>query len=191
MNPKSLGWAMGALVLVVALRIWVGAPLSVHTRGMLPQVQPGDVVWMYFGRPKAGDVVSVRMAPDEPLQLARLIAEHGQVVEVSEGVLYVDGMPVAVGHTRRDVACAGPHVMQALERWQGQDVWVMPGETIAPTRVPAGQVWLQGDNRTEAGDSQRWGPVAASEVEGVAVALLWPSGECGTGRWSRVLNRIK
>ena len=191
MSRTRLGWVLAGLGLVVAIRLWMGAPLSVHTRGMLPQVQPGDVVWVYFGAPQVGDVVSARMAPDEPLQLARVVATQGQAVEASDGVLYVDGMPAAAGQTRRDVACEGPHILQALERWQGQDVWVLPGEAVPLTRVPAGHAWLQGDNRSEAGDSQRWGAVPVSQIEGVAAVLMWPSAECVGARWSRFLNRIK
>jgi signal peptidase I len=185
-------WFALAVVLVLALagRIWIGAPLQVHTSSMGPGVLPGDVVWVRYRAARRGEVVRAQMAPGELPQLARLVATEGQSVEVSEGVLYVDAMPLAVGPTRRSSICGGARVLQVLERSLGRDVWVVPGADMAVAIVPAGHVWLLGDRRAEAGDSQRWGAVSAALLQGVATRLVWPSAQCQGSRWSRLANRI-
>jgi signal peptidase I len=186
------GWLLAAAVLALALvtRAWIGAPLLVHTSGMAPGVLPGDVVWVWFRAPQLGQVVVARMDAGEAPQLVRWVAGPGQTVEVSEGVLYVDGMPTAVGQTAMLPSCDGPHLRHALERWRGRDVWTVPGSELAPVRIPPGQAWLMGDQRAESGDSRPWGPVALERLEGVGAAVIWPSELCGAKRWSRLANRI-
>jgi len=188
---RRRGLAIAAALLVaIAIRIWVGAPLMVHTEGMSPAIVPGDWVWVRFRAPHVGEVARVRMDVGEAPQLARMVAGPGQMVEVSEGVLYVDGMPAALGRTRRSESCRGQPLRQAAERWRGRRVWVVQGAPVAPTRVPAGHAFLLGDHRPAAGDSQRWGTVSMDQLEGVATTLVWPAGRCRPSRWSDLGKRI-
>jgi signal peptidase I len=55
------------------------------------------------------------------------------------------------------------------------------GAAFGPVRVPAGDVFLLGDNRADSADSRQWGPVPASDVEGVALTITTP------GRHSRTV----
>jgi signal peptidase I len=157
---------------------------------MSPNVMPGDLVWIRFRAPHLGEVVRVRMDADEAPQLARVVAKAGETLEVSEGVLYVDGMPAAVGARRRAQGCKGEALHQVAETWRTKRVWVVPGATVAPVQIPLGEVYVMGDHRLIAGDSQRWGTVALERVEGVATTLLWPSQRCGRNRWSQLGKRI-
>jgi signal peptidase I len=48
-----------------------------------------------------------------------------------------------------------------------------------PIRIPAGDVFLMGDNRGNSDDSRFWGPIPASWVIGQAALRYWPPGRVG------------
>jgi len=189
---RRRGIALMALLLggAVALRSWVGWPLQVVTDGMAPTVAAGDVVWVSQSTPAVGEVVRVRMAPDEDPQLARLVAGPGQTVEVARGVLYVDGVARTLGQEKTTAGCGDRSWVQRMESWDHGTGWVVPGKTVASVVVPAGHGFVLGDNRPSAGDSQKWGPVALIRIGGVATHVLWSFDGCGGSRWSRLGKRI-
>lgn len=51
--------------------------------------------------------------------------------------------------------------------------------------VPAGTVFVMGDNRNNSSDSRTWGPVDVSEIVGRVIGIWWSSGPDGM-RWDRI-----
>jgi signal peptidase I len=47
-------------------------------------------------------------------------------------------------------------------------------------RIPAGEYFMTGDNRTDSSDSRVLGPVPASLFIGRAFILVWPPGRIGS-----------
>jgi signal peptidase I len=47
-------------------------------------------------------------------------------------------------------------------------------EDFAPVRVPAGDLFVMGDNRCNSSDSRVFGPIAEDLVVGRAFVLAWP-----------------
>jgi signal peptidase I len=45
--------------------------------------------------------------------------------------------------------------------------------------IPAGHVYLMGDNRSDSRDSQYYGPVPVEDVESVVAFRYWPPGRRG------------
>lgn len=107
--------------------------------------------------PKAGEIVAFRSPVDSSeIYLKRVIAIAGDVVEIQRGVLYVNGVHMPDEYAR----------VRANKRgtWQ---------ENIPPQRVPAGSLFVLGDNRDNSEDSRYWGPVSTDSVVGEPILVFW------------------
>ncbi len=45
-----------------------------------------------------------------------------------------------------------------------------------PVKIPPGEYFVMGDNRTDSEDSRFFGPIPKSLIVGRAVAVMWPLG---------------
>ena len=109
-----------------------------------------------FGTPLPGDVIAFQdpEIPDRTL-FKRVIATEGQVVDLVDGQVYVDGAPLDEPYT------AGKPTYPLTPAY---------GTSITyPYEVPAGQLWVMGDNRTNSQDSRYFGAIPASSVIGKAL----------------------
>ncbi|KAF2771922.1 LexA/Signal peptidase [Teratosphaeria nubilosa] len=65
----------------------------------------------------------------------------------------------------------------------------LPGDTVIldrkrrPCRVPEGHVWIEGDNWRATRDSNTYGPISMSLVNGKAVQIVWPLKDFGSRPW--------
>lgn len=159
-------WSGVALVVVLAavllVRAYVAAPTRVSSQSMDPTISKGQVVlvdklsWRFTGIDR-GEFVEFRGFHDQRM-LKRVVGVAGDVVEMRDARLYVNHRAVAepyVDHSRND------------------------GEYFGPVRVPAGQLFVLGDNRGDSVDSRNFGPVPQSAVIGTAAVGLWPPGRLG------------
>jgi len=146
-----------ALMLVLFINVFVAeAALVEEGPSMQPNLYRGDRVMTEkvsyrFAAPRRGDVVIVhRPAPEKSL-IKRVVALSGEVVEVRQGHVWIDG--------------------EAIE-----EPWVtyFGGPDYGPARVPADHVFVLGDNRPNSRDSREIGPVPLSAVRGHAVFVYWP-----------------
>lgn len=149
-----------ALALAGGLRETVVQPYFIPTPSMSPTIHPGDRVLVNklqyrFSKPHRGDIV---VFPDPthttPLLIKRIVAVGGDVVDVQDGYLLVNGKRVSERYTH------------------GRPT--EPGPTHFPLYIPHGSVYLMGDNRTDSHDSRWFGPQPASALKGKAFALYWP-----------------
>lgn len=62
------------------------------------------------------------------------------------------------------------------DRWQGR------------VRIPEGHVWVEGDNWRATKDSNTYGPVSKSLINGKAVCLFWPPSRFGGQPWKEDEN---
>lgn len=106
--------------------------------------------------------------PNDPSRtlIKRCIAVGGQTVDVHDGNLYVDG------------------VLQDEPYTEGKPTYelqTLPGVHIEyPYTVPAGYMWMMGDNRTNSADSRYFGAVPQSSATGHAFIRYWPLDRIGT-----------
>ncbi len=129
--------------------------------------------------PRPGDIIVFRY-PDDPARdfIKRCVATGGQVVEIREKVLYVDGRP-------RDE----PYAVH-------KDPRVLPRETskrdnFGPYVVPQGHLFMMGDNRDNSHDSRFWGALPRDLVKGKAMFLYWSwDGDRRLPRFNRLLHGV-
>lgn len=156
-----------AFALAQGIKAFVIQPFVIPTGSMIPTIEIGDrvladkIVFRFIREPQRGDIV-VFDDPNgqHPQLIKRVIATEGQVVDVQDGRVFVDGEPIDEPYT---------HGKQTE-----------PGSVPMPTTVPDGQVWLMGDNRPESGDSRFFGPRSVETVRGRAFWTYWPLNRFGT-----------
>lgn len=74
---------------------YVLMPMSIHGSSMEPTYRDGSFNFCFKFRyllknPKRFDVVGIRMAGEKVILLKRIVAQEGEVVEIRDGVLYVN-----------------------------------------------------------------------------------------------------
>ena len=98
--------------------------------------------------------------PDETELIKRVIGLEGERIEARNGRVYIDGRELVEPDLPADVATAD----------------------FGPVTVPAGHVFVLGDNRGSSADSRfGLGPVPVDAIVGRAIARVWPP-----GRWANL-----
>lgn len=181
-----------ALLLALVIRTFVVQAFKIPSGSMLPTLQIGDHIlvnkFLYGARlevpltqislgqlpavrqPRPGDVVVFIYPKDRSKDfIKRVVAVGGQTIEVREGDVYLDGKRWEDPHRAPDHGRRGPK------------------DNYGPFRVPAGNVFVMGDNRDQSYDSRFWGPVAVSDIKGKAliIYLSW-NGPDRWVRWDRI-----
>jgi signal peptidase I len=183
-----------ALVLAIALRTIVAEPFVVPTGSMLPTLQIGDHVYaskLDAGLPGRGEIAVFRLPGDEGRRLIkRVVGLPGDSVETRDGRLVINGDDVPrcevgeVAYMDRDLSTLTWHEERGLLHLErlGEAVYAVLHEPrirapdFGPATVPAGHVFVMGDNRDHSWDSRSWGAVPASNLLGHARVIWWSSG---------------
>ena len=113
-------------------------------------------------KPKQGDIIIFKF-PKDPSKdfIKRCVATEGQVVEIKDKRLYVDGKWFPDPPKAKYIE---PYV---IPKGRG------PRDNFSPYRVPPGHLFMMGDNRDNSRDSRFWGPLSMKYVKGEAMVLYW------------------
>jgi signal peptidase I len=135
-----------------------------------------------LGRLRVGDVV-VFASPGDPERCyaKRCVALPGQVVEVRDKAVYVDGVRWSEPPHGKHV---DPRILKADQS---------PRDNLSPRTVPAEALFVLGDNRDNSRDSRHWGFLPEESVVGTAVLVYWscqPDSTPGSG-WRILLARLR
>lgn len=135
---------------------FVVARVRVENISMKPTLLPGEFLLVNkmaykFSGMQRGDIV-VFHNPQKITEdfIKRLIGLPGDSVEIRDGVVIVNQVPLIE-----------PYIME-LPNYQGS--W----------QVPAGSIFVLGDNRNSSSDSHAWGYVPLDNIMGKAIAVYWP-----------------
>jgi signal peptidase I len=158
--------------------VWLGGPA---TGSMAPTMRVGEhyVVngFAYVtGMPHVGDIVVIRtsIVPRRPeallpavtslnaLLTKRIVAEGGDVIDVNDGVIRVNGMIRVYCRRMPDGTENGTTSRRNLLAQHG------------PYVVPEGEFFVMGDNIDNSFDSRYFGPVPRVAIIGKVVKVVWP-----------------
>ena len=150
---------MAVVVLLVLARGFLAEPFRIDSGSMLPTLRAGDRVLVdkrayRDALPRRGDLVVFHAPRTGDVTLKRAVGLPGDTVAIEDGVLVVNG-------GRRVEPYADPDAIDSVY--------------FGPVRVPAGAVFVLGDNRADSLDSRSWGVLPHEAILGRARMVLWSS----------------
>ncbi|MTI79871.1 MAG: signal peptidase I [Firmicutes bacterium] len=152
-----------AVILAVVIRMFIVEPFYIPSGSMEPTLLINDRIIVsklnyYFEEPDRGDIVVFKY-PRDPSRnfVKRLIGEPGDVVELRNSNLYINGELVP-----EDYLPAG----------------IRYGD-YGPIKIPQDKYLMLGDNRNNSEDSRYWGLLPEDNIIGKAVLIYWPINRLG------------
>jgi len=174
------------------VRSFIAESFVVPTRAMSPTIQAGDRMlvdrlWSRAKRLQRNDVVVFRsVGPDSPLFVMRVVGLPGDVIEIKNERVLIDGADWDDDNAVFD----GPlpsHVDLA---------------NYGPVTIPDDSFFVLGDNRRLARDSRLLGPIPLADFYGKARMIYWSQARefpnphdtshytLGSVRWDRMGTRL-
>jgi len=192
----------------------------IPSASMRPNLLEGDVVFVnrlaydvkvpltnnilaHTGEPQRGDVVTFDSPQDGMRLIKRLVALPGDVVELRDERLVINGQEAQWGPVEQVMEPLGDHKVPALrvnERIDGRTRQVQfvpriktPARNFGPVTVPAGQYLMLGDNRDNSADSRYIGFVPRNLLIGRAERVLVSADTLGnwTPRFGRFGHSLR
>jgi signal peptidase I len=130
---------------------------------MLPSLEEGEYIIInklsyYLEEPERGDVIVLHFPNDRSRDfIKRIIGLPGDQVEVSEGVVKVNGVPLEEPYINAQPSYSGS--------------WTVPDE----------HYFVMGDNRNNSSDSHNWSYLPRKDIVGKAWLIYW-----GPDKWGLV-----
>jgi signal peptidase I len=159
------------LIIFFVIQTFVAQPYKVQQQSMEHTLEPDQYVLVdkltpRFDTYKRGDIVVFTPPPDWVQEdgtpfIKRVVGLGGDTVEVRDGNVLINGKKIDEPYIFADT----------------------PGEPPQPTNVsgdasrwviPAGELFLMGDHRSNSADSRVFGPVPTGQVIGRAWLRYWP-----------------
>jgi signal peptidase I len=154
---ELVGTILPAVVIALFINVFIARAMVIDGPSMQPNLYYNERVivekatYQLIHGPRRGEVVVINV-PGEPEPLIkRVVAMAGETVEIRDGQVFIDGVPLA-------------------EEWRV----VQGGPDYPVTSVPPLHVFVLGDNRANSRDSRYFGPVPVRWVIGRALFVYWP-----------------
>jgi signal peptidase I len=151
-----------ALLASLLVNVFVAQAMVVEGPSMRPNLNYDQrvivekVTYGLIHGPRRGDVVIINRPEEKVLLVKRAVALAGETVAVRDGQVFINGQPLE-------------------EAWSVR----RGGPDYPPTRVPAGHIFVLGDNREESRDSRFFGPVPIEQIGGQVKFIVWPLDQIG------------
>jgi signal peptidase I len=114
---------------------------------------------------RRGHVIVFKFPQNPPQDfIKRVIGLPGETVEIRNKVVYIDGKPLEEPYVRFEQPPLAPN---------DPEYGRSGGDSYGPEVVPAGHLWVLGDNRDNSKDSRYWGFLPIDQVKGRALLVYW------------------
>ncbi len=156
------------------LRTFVVQSFWIPSVSMAPTLQVGDRVIVNklsyrIHSVHRGDIVVFARPPLENQAYAdlvkRVIGLPGETISSRDGHIYIDDRRLA-----EPWLPPGPDSFSGALPGDPNPEYNLPG----PVKIPPGEYYVMGDNRTDSEDSRFFGPIPEGLIVGRAVAVVWP-----------------
>lgn len=154
-----------ALIIVLFLRYFVIAAHTVPTASMKMTIAPGDYllaekISYRIEEPDIGDLVVFEYPLNPRVDFVkRCVATEGDIVEIKDKVLYVNGEKSPYQGRHVD-----PRAFPASRS---------PRDNYGPHTVAKDAIFCMGDNRDNSKDSRYWGDVPLENVKGRPIIIYY------------------
>jgi len=195
-EPKScnhllvyIGVFAVASVAAPATRASVVERLRIPSAGMQPTLEIGDYLFVnklaygmhlpFIDREVVGwrslqrdDIVALTIPGDHLSRIDRVVALAGDMVEIRNKKLFINGDAVPDAHA----TFRNPTAYSGKSR-----------DDFGPVTVPPGNLFVMGDNRDVSYDSRFWGFADAHDIRGQAMLIYWSEDpQSHSARWQRI-----
>lgn len=130
-----------------------------------------DRAALSWADPDRGEVVVLKSPSDGIDIVKRIIGIAGDTIEIRADVVVLNGAPIET----RDLGPAegADETLVCVEELLGETTYRIvrnpesPSHSQPPIAIPAGHVYVLGDDRDRSNDSRFWGPVAVESLKGL------------------------
>lgn len=181
-----------AILIALFIRTFVVQAFKIPSGSMKPTLKVGDHllvnkftygVKLPFTRktlvpiddPERGEIVVFTYPVDRTKDfIKRVVGVAGDTIEIRDKKIYLNNAPYDDGHGVYTDELIFPAAIQ-------------PRDNFGPVTVPAGHIFVMGDNRDQSYDSRFWGFVDLKDVLGKAFMIYWSWDRSTRAvRWSRM-----
>jgi signal peptidase I len=156
-----------AILIAFILRTFVVQAYKIPSSSMEDSLLGGDFIlvnklYYHYKEPRSGEIIVFKypLNPSKDM-VKRVVATEGQTVEITNKMVYVDGKIVPDPLLAKHV---DPRILP---------VDYSTRDNFGPAQVPAGHLFVLGDNRDDSQDSRDWGFLDMSYIKGKAVIVYW------------------
>ena len=172
-----------AVIVALVIKTFAIQAFFIPSASMQPTLWPGDRVLVNklsydVHGVHTGDVIVFKRPPEDSSSnvsdlIKRVIALPGQTISVANCKVYINGKELSQPYLPRGWQEPGSEYCTS---------WITgPGTANLPDpyKVPKGQYFVMGDNRTNSDDSRYWGTLPAKYIVGRAFVKMWPLSHLG------------
>jgi len=156
-----------ALLIAFLLRTFIVQAYKLPSSSMEDSLLSGDFILVNklhyrYNEPKPGEIIVFKypLNPSKDM-VKRVVALEGQTVEIRNKIVYVDGKMVPDPDLAKH---SDPRILP---------VDYSARDNFGPVQVPAGHLFVLGDNRDDSQDSREWGFLDRSFIKGKAMIVYW------------------
>jgi signal peptidase I len=182
-----------AIVIAIVIKTFLFQAFYIPSESMVPTLEVGDRVLVNklsydLHDLHRGDIVVFAAEPNVLWHRAniddlvkRVIALPGETITQCEtNRVCIDGRLLEESYLPKGTITTIPTTLPSITNTSGEKVLVCDADSPnGGCTVPAGKVFVMGDNRTNSQDARANGPIKESSIVGRVFLRIWPPGRIG------------